>query len=144
MKAMRTLLDHPLVLLFFSFGLLWLAMRTGTALQTRHGPLDEERRGDFDMVLGSTLTLLSLIVAFSFSMASSRYDQRKQCEAEEANAIGTAYARARLLPAGDAQKVQGLLRDYANLRIRFYTTVGDSELRELGKVTEQSQAQLWT
>ena len=104
MNTARPLLDHPVVLLLFSFGLLWLAMRAGAALQARHGPLDEDRRGDFDMVLGATLTLLSLIVAFSFSMASSRYDKRILCEAEEANAIGTAYVRAGAAAGGRRQK----------------------------------------
>ena len=143
MNTVRPLLDHPVVLLLFSFGLLWLAMRLGAVLQARHGPLDDDRRGDFDMVLGATLTLLSLIVAFSFSMASSRYDKRILCEAEEANAIGTAYARAELLPAGDAKKVQGLLREYTDLRVRSYTTTGASALHDLDRATEQSQAQLW-
>jgi hypothetical protein len=43
------------------------------------------------------LTLLALIIGFSFSMAVSRYDQRKSYEEAEANAIGTEYARADLL-----------------------------------------------
>ncbi len=43
--------------------------------------------------------LLGLIIGFSFSMAISRYDQRKNYEEAEANAIGTEYVRADLLPA---------------------------------------------
>ena len=141
--AMRTLLDHPLALYLLSFGFLFLATHIGSRLQLRSGPLDEERAGDFDLVVGATLTLLSLIVAFSFSMAASRYDQRKGYEEQEANAIGTAYSRAALLPAADAAKVQGLLRDYVALRIRFYTTKGKSQLSALARAREQSQAQLW-
>jgi hypothetical protein len=62
------------------------------------------------LVLGATLTLLSLIVGFSFSMAVGRYDQRKNLEEEEANAIGTEYARAELLPAAAAARVRALLK----------------------------------
>ena len=140
---MRTLLDHPFVLLLVSFAFLWLATHTGAVLQAWRGPLDEVRRGDFDIVLGATLTLLSLIVGFSFSMAASRYDQRKSYEEDEANAIGTAYARADLLSSADAVKVHQLLREYTNLRIRFYTTVDPQQLRDLNSVTGRTQNQLW-
>ena len=58
-------------------------------------------------VLAATLTLLGLIIGFSFSMAISRYDQRKNYEEAEANAIGTEYVRADLLPAADAAIDQG-------------------------------------
>lgn len=140
---MRTLLDHPLILLPVSFGFLWLATRAGAALQVWHGRLDESKRGDFDIVLGATLTLLSLIVGFSFSMANSRYDQRKNYEEGEANAIGTAYARADLLPSADAIKVHRLLREYVDLRVRFYTTAEPQQHRDLSRATGRAQAQLW-
>jgi len=68
-------------------------------------------------VLTATLTLLALIIGFSFSMAVSRYDQRKNYEA---NAIGTEYVRADLLPADDGTKLRELLRKYVNQRILFY------------------------
>ena len=67
-------------------------------------------REDFGLILAAALTLLRLIIGFSFSMATSRYDQRKNLEEAEANAIGTEYARAGLLPAADAAKVRALLR----------------------------------
>jgi len=57
-------------------------------------------------VLAASLTLLALIIGFSFSMAVSRYDQRKNYEEAEANAIGTEYLRANLLPADDATRVR--------------------------------------
>ena len=140
---MRTLLDHPLVLLPVSLVFLWLATRVGAALQRWHGPLDDAKRGDFDIVLGATLTLLGLIVGFSFSMAASRYDMRKNYEAEEANAIGTAYARADLLPSADALKVHRLLREYTDLRARFYTISDAQQRRDLGSATGDTQIQLW-
>src|SRR5215469_1575668 len=55
------------------------------------------------MLLGGTLTLLELIIGFTFSMVVGRYDQRRRNEEEEANAIGTAYVRADLVPALDAE-----------------------------------------
>jgi hypothetical protein len=53
-------------------------------------------------------------------MAVSRYDQRKNYEEAEANAIGTEYIRADLLPAEDAAKVRELLKSYVDQRIAFY------------------------
>ena len=111
--GVRFLLDHPIVLLFVLLAIFWSATRLGAVLRAWLGPLDKDKHGDFDLMLGATLTLLSLIVGFSFSMAGNRYDQRKNLEEDEANAIGTAYARADLLPAADAAKVKGLLREYA-------------------------------
>ena len=47
-------------------------------------------------------------------------DQRKNYEEAEANAIGTEYIRADLLPAEDAAKVRELLKSYVDQRIAFY------------------------
>jgi hypothetical protein len=145
---MHFLLDHPVLFLLALLLVLGSATRLGATLRVRHGPLEDARRGDFDIVLGATLTLLSLIVGFSFSMAASRYDLRKNYEEAEANAIGTAYARADLLPSVDAAKVQRLLREYVDLRMRFYTitsyTLGtDERLSELNQATTRLQAKLW-
>ena len=53
-------------------------------------------------------------------MAVTRYDQRKNYEEAEANAIGTEYVRADLLPAEHAARARGLLRKYLDRRIAFY------------------------
>jgi hypothetical protein len=140
---MRFLLDHPIVFLVALLTVFWSATRLGAALQAWRGPLGDGKRVDFDIVLGATLTLLSLMVGFSFSMAASRYDQRKTLEEAEANAIGTAYARADLLPSADASRVRRLLREYTDLRVRFYTN-SDAQMRlEFRPVTVSVQAQLW-
>ena len=92
--------------------------------------MDEDARDDFSVSSWRrTLTLLSLVIGFSFSMAISRYDQRKNCEEAEANAIGTEYIRADLLPAGDAQRVRALLQAYIDQRVLFYVTRDDGRLQ---------------
>ena len=55
---------------------------------------------------------MGLLIGFTFSMAVSRYDQRKNHEEAEANAIGTEYVRADLLPIADAARARDLLRNY--------------------------------
>jgi hypothetical protein len=115
---MNSVLDHPPLVFAFSLVTLWLATRAGVSLRTGQS-LDS--RDDFGTILFATLTLNALIIGFSFSMAISGYEQRKSYEEAEANAIGTEYLRADLLPAPDAAKVRSLLRNYLEQRISFYT-----------------------
>jgi len=106
------------------FPLAFLAMTLAAwlgALLSRRRLVQAEARDDFGLILGATLTLLGLVIGFSFSMALSRYDQRKNYEEAEANAIGTAYVRADLLPAADAATIRALLRRYLEQRLLFYT-----------------------
>ena len=137
-------MDFPLVVFAISFVLLWIAARIGATVLRRRRELDEGARDDFGVILGATLTLLGLIIGFSFSMAISRYDQRKLYEEEEANAIGTQYLRADLLPAADAARVKALLASYVDQRILFYTTRDDERLRQVDAATARLQADLWS
>src|SRR5580658_6826597 len=133
----------PFVVLILSFVLLWLAARIGSAFRTRQ-PLDDGLRHDLDVVVAATLTLLGLIIGFSFSMATDRYDQRKNCEEAEANAIGTEYVRADLLPPADAARVRALLVSYLDQRVLFYKTGEGDQLRQINDATAQLQTHLWT
>src|SRR3974377_576251 len=73
-----------------------------------------EQRPDFDILRSASLTLLGLLIGFSFAMAVSRYDQRKNLEEAEANAVGTEYFRADLLPAQDPARERQQLRKNTN------------------------------
>jgi hypothetical protein len=68
-------------------------------------------------------------------MAIGRYDQRNNLEEGEANAIGTQYMRADLLPAADAAKVRALLRDYVDQRILRYETRDEEKIRQISTRT---------
>src|SRR5215471_13756811 len=116
------LMNFPVLVLVFSFLVLLSAAEAGHLFRKRTQPLNQEEREDFNVVLGAVLTLLGLLIGFSFSMAITRYDQRKNYEEAEANVIGTEYVRADLLPAGDAAKVRELLKKYTDQRVLFYTT----------------------
>src|SRR6516165_9114603 len=118
-QRMIKIFDHPFLLFLVFLFAQWGAAYLGDFFR-RTWPPGKSERDDFDTVLTATLTLLGLIIGFSFSMAVSRYDQRKNYEEVEANAIGTEYARADLLPADDGMKVRQLLRRYVNQRILFY------------------------
>ena len=141
---MNALIDSPFVVFTVAVLGLSLSARIGAAVARRRRNLDELVREDFGVVQGATLTLLDLIIGFSFSMAISRYDQRRQLEAAEANAIGTEYVRADLLPAGDAARVRALLRRYLDQRVLFYTARNAQQLRQVNADTAKVQADLWS
>ena len=136
--------DIHLLVFTISFVVLWLATWTGAFLRGKLGfEVPEDLREDFGVVLAASLTLLGLIIGFSFSMATTRYDLRKSYEEEEANAIGTEYVRADLLPQADAAQVRALLRQYTDLRIQFYSTRDRDQLPHINQDTAQLQNKLW-
>jgi len=120
---------------------LWLAAQIGAYFRKTRSNPEEAEREDFGVVLSATLTLLALIVGFSFSMASSRYDQRKNLEESEANAIGTEYVRAGFPPTAVA-KVHALLRTYIDQRVLFYEARDDRQLRQIDAATAQIETDL--
>jgi hypothetical protein len=136
--------DFPLLMLAFSLALLLLAAAAGVWLRKKVRPLKDDERDDFSTALGATLTLLGLLIGFTFSMAVSRYDLRKHYEAEEANAIGTEYVRTDLLPAADALRIRELLRKYIDQRVVFYTVRNQKQLAKINDDTAATQAELWS
>ena len=137
------MLNYPVVFSVFSIVILWLAAQFGAYLRRRR-PMKEELREDFGLVEAATLTLLALIIGFSFSMSTTRYDLRKNYEESEANAIGTEYVRVGLLPASDAATVRAQLRKYTDLRIAFYETRRMTELQQINADTAQLQTEMWS
>ncbi len=135
--------EYPLLVLLVSFVVLWLAAQTGAGVLRRLHDWEDKPGESYATILAATLTLLGLIIGFTFSMAVSRYDQRKNLEEEEANAIGTEYVRAGLLPAADAAKARTLLRSYLDQRVLFYVTRDATELQQINARTAQLQTELW-
>src|SRR5882672_9033458 len=119
---MHKLVDFPLLAFVVCLALLSLAAWIGASIVRGRRPINEDSREQFGTVLAATLTLLGLIIGFSFSMALGRYDQRKNYEEAEANAIGTEYLRVDFLPAADAAAVRLLLKNYLDQRVLFYIT----------------------
>jgi hypothetical protein len=136
-------MNSPIFLFLFSLIILWLSERVGAAIRKRR-PMRDDARTDFDVILTAALTLLGLIIGFTFSMAVTRFDQRKNFEEAEANAIGTEYLRADLLPAADADRVHQLLRTYLDQRIVFYQAADGPRLRQNIADNSQLQTALWS
>jgi hypothetical protein len=95
-------------------------------------------------IQGAILGLLGLLLGFTFAMAAGRYDLRRELVLKEANAIGTTYLRASLLPAPHVQPVKDLLRRYVDLRLAYYPQIVDAAAFAEGmKQSAAIQAELW-
>jgi hypothetical protein len=89
--------------------------------------------------------LLGLLMAFTFSGAASRFEDRRHLIAEEANAIGTAYLRIDLLPGNVQSEMREMFRRYLDARLETYRNVEDTKARQ-AKLAETVtlQGEIWT
>ncbi|GAB7524877.1 bestrophin-like domain [Paraburkholderia sp. 2C] len=140
---MAAFVSHPAVLFVVLLALFVGAVAFGAHVLRRVAPLPEEDREDFNIVQTSTLTLLALLVGFSLSMAVGRYDQRKNLEESEANAIGTEYARADVANAAVGAKIKAGLVRYTELRLADFRTQDRQEVERIDRDTAVVQAELW-
>jgi hypothetical protein len=132
----------PLWLLFVA-----VAFSTGIALEGgyrfgrwRRSQDAEEKETPVGAMVASILALFAFMLAFTFGMAGSRFEERREIVLEEANAIGTTYLRTRLLPDPQRTTSARLLREYVDVRIRG---VQDGKVEEAIKRSEELQELLW-
>ncbi|WP_066740148.1 hypothetical protein [Cupriavidus sp. D384] len=139
---MRPLVGHPGLLFVLLLVLMGVATAIGALVMRRMRPLASDGRDDFNIIQGATLTLLALLIGFTLSMAVGRYDQRKNLEEEEANAVGTEYLRAELLER-NSDAIKALLARYLEQRIRYYQTRDHRQLDRIEAETSQIEDEMW-
>jgi len=100
----------------------------------------DAKKSQADVAVAALLALLGLMLAFSFEIGASRFDNRKALVLDEANAIATTYLRAELIPAPYDQRVQGLLRAYLHARHGWNTP---EELERAIKASSSLHSELW-
>ena len=105
----------------------------------------EGARAGTGTVEGAVFALLGLLIAFTFSGAASRFDARRDLIVQETNAIGTAYLRLDLLPAGAQPALRDLFRRYVDSRLETYRRIPDvgAVKAELARSTAL-QGEIWT
>ena len=118
----------------------------GFRLGRRKRPtVTEDARSQIITIQGAMLGLLALLLGFTFSMAMSRFEIRKQQVLEESNAIGTTYLRAQLMPEPPRKEVSDLLRQYVEVRLQFYQAgIAGQGFQQAVDQTERLQLQLWS
>jgi hypothetical protein len=135
-------MDYPFVGFAVTLVALWVSSLVGYWLRKTTRKVEQASSEDVKFVLGGALTLLGLIIGFTFSMAVGRYDQRKNLEEEEANAIGTEYTRAALMTDADAANVRSLLKSYLAVRIDNYRSRIEREVRQIDAKTAEMQTRM--
>lgn len=119
-----------------------LAVEIGYRLgRWRHRHVTDEKDAPVAAMVASVLGLLAFMLAFTFSLAASRFDDRRHMVLDEANAIGTTWLRTRLLPEPQQTEAAALLREYAQLRVD-YIAAGRTE--ELLQETDRLHRDIWS
>jgi len=95
-----------------------LAVQAGRWFGRRSRFDQEPYKNHMGAMLASLMGLLALLLGFSFSLALQRHEARSVAVVEEANAIGTVFLRASLIPVELRRETQAALRDYVDLRIQ--------------------------
>jgi hypothetical protein len=115
--------------------------RIGVAVLVREGERDVKGAGAAE---GAVLALLGLLVAFTFSGAATRFEDRRHLITQEANAIGTAYLRIDLLAEAVRPPMRDLFRRYLDARLEMYRRV-DDQSAAAAKFTESIalQNEIW-
>jgi len=141
-------MKHAFTVFLFTFGLflgMLLFLEIGRRIAIRRMKEDTGNAGEgVGAVDGAVFALLGLLLAFTFSGASSRFDTRRQLIVEETNDIGTAYLRLDLLPAPLQPPLRDSFRRYLDARIDVYRKLPDiaAAKESLAKANEL-QGQIW-
>jgi hypothetical protein len=121
-------------------GCLEVGYRVGRRKTEEH-PTAHEGIGTMEAAI---FALLGLLLGFSFSGATGRFDARRQLIIGEANAIGTAYLRLDTLPTSDQPEMRRLFREYVDARLDAYAHIPDMKAFYAGVAQAgQLQQQIW-
>jgi AraC-like DNA-binding protein len=140
---MTGLLDlFPLWTIFpISVAVALISVELGYRLaQSRQRRSQEEKEAPVGGMAGAALGLLAFMLAFTFGMASSRSEDRRQLMLSEANAIGTTYLRSKMLAEPVRTDAQNLIREYVDVRIEAVQT---GKLQPAIIKSEDLQNRLW-
>ena len=138
---------NPIAAGFYSVAVLagmLLLLEIGRRIGLKRIARDPKAGKGLGTLKGTVFGLTSLILAFSFSGALSRYDYRRQLIVQESNAIGTAYLRVDLLPAESQPAMRDMFRAYADSRIEVYRRLPDvAAAREELARSQELQNKIW-
>lgn len=128
---------------------LLVAMLAAIEVGRRYGAHDLRALGEANEeafnVSGAALGLLALLLAFTYSVASTHFDLRKQLVLKEANELGTAYLRTDFAPEPQRRELRDLLREYADLRVEFSASGLDAARHaEMLADTDRLHARIWS
>ncbi len=134
------------IIVLVLFVILIVALEIGYWLGRRvRSNTDDTARSQAGTIESAVIGLLALLLAFTMSMAIARYDTRRQLVVDEANAIGTTYLRAKILPPIYRIEIANLLRQYVANRLEFFNVGNDnSRLQAVSQDAALRQRELWS
>ena len=115
MEQMGYIIQDPAVLAVIAAVSMLLGWRIGVRL----GRWERVIKGPAPQFDGASLALLGLLLAFAFGTSMSKYDQRRIAVIQDSNAIGDFYTCATLLKEPVRGKLQAVIRDYAEQRLKL-------------------------
>lgn len=138
-------LDHPSLFSPLCLVGLLVTVLVGMALRQRRPELVPDAHVDhFNALETSVLSMFALMLGFSFSMAVSRLEYRRNLQIDEANAISTAYLRTATLPPDLRAAARDDLRRYVETRVQFgIHNIDDGTLGQVRKTAITVRASLW-
>lgn len=128
------------------FGLLALAGECGFRIErwrTARLAASETERTGISTVTASMFALLAFTLGLTISFAQSRFEARRDLVVQEANTIGTAWLRARMVGGEEGHRIAGLIEDYARVRLDYTTAVQDAQITRLLARANELQAEVW-
>jgi hypothetical protein len=130
------------LLIVLLFGALLGAIALGRRIADRHVG-DTEHKGS-RAVEGAVFGLLGLLIAFTFSGATNRFENRRTLIVQEANAITTAYLRLDLLPPETQPQLRDEFRQYVDARVAVYHAMANKgPVQEAIQKVDRLQDQIW-
>ena len=123
-------------------GGLRLGWRIGRKRLTAEG---EGGHAGLAAVEGAIFGLVGLLIAFTFTGAASRFDQRRQLITQQVNALGTAWLRLDLVGGSGGDELRDLLRRYVDAEVEVWRNLDDGARQEAAlKRVDSLQNKLWT
>ncbi len=134
----------PLWLVFLiTIGFVFLSIVAGIRVGLwKRARAKDAHDAPIDAIVGALLGLLAFILTFTFGMASSRFDSRRQLLLDEVNAIGTTVLRAYMLPEPERSESIDMFRTYVDLRVEAIHH--PERLAHALAESDSLQIQLWT
>lgn len=140
--TVQTILSHPVTLCAIAFVILCAALEVGRLLAHRHLAKAEHFSGS--PIDAAVFALLGLLIAFTFSGAAARFDDRRELIVQEANAIGTAWLRIDTFSTEAQPALRETFRSYIESRQAAYSVVADKvAFRAALERSGQIQRKLW-
>jgi len=124
--------------------ILFISMGISLSIGYNRGKKSQRVVSNESGILGSMVGLFALLLAFTFGMSGSRFENRKNHVIEEVNCIGTATLRSDIYPDTSRIAFRHDFEEYLDARIMFYKSVRNDSIINISlKNAEEAAKKLW-